>query len=147
MAKKDDVTVGKNELAEAIVTAIEVSRPQKKTPFNRKRNTPWTPKDGSPKLKMKRKFYHHGILIGDNVSNEEIALLNKLRPGSYMGGFVRVIRRKDKGLDIDYPVKTSSQRLKLLNEFGIYSFEVLLQRCIDEAARPKVDEFASEDDE
>lgn len=125
------------ELADAFVDAIERTKPPaKKTIFTRKKDTPWTPKDGSPKLKMRRKFYHHGIPIGENVSNEEIALLNQLKPGAYCDGYIRVTLRKDRGIDIDHPVRTASQRLKLVNTYGIRSFGELLQRIIDERNNP-----------
>lgn len=131
-------TEAQQALADAFVSAIERTRPpEKKTIANRKRQTPWTPKDGSPKLKMKRVFYHHGLPLGENVSNEEIALLNQIKPGHYCDGFVRVTLRKDRGIDIDHPVRTASQRLKLVNTYGIRSFSELLQRCIDEKANPK----------
>lgn len=138
-------------IAEALKTstveAIKATKPiEKKTAVTRVPRTPWTPKDGSPKLKLKRKMYQHGLLIDpDMETNETIDLLNKLRPGTFMDGWVKVVRRKDKGIDIDYAIKTASQRLKLVNQFGIRNFNELLQRCIDEAANPK--QFKTEDDE
>jgi hypothetical protein len=127
----------RNELAEAFVSAIERTKPmEKKTVFTRKVNTPWSPPEGTPRTKLKRKFFHHGIGITTKVTNEEIELLNKIRPGVYCDGFVRVTLRKDRGIDIDYPVKTASQRLKLVNQFGIRSFAELLQRLIAENADP-----------
>jgi hypothetical protein len=131
------ITEAQQALADAFVNAIERTKPvEKKTSANRKKRTPWTPKDGTPKLKMKRVFYHHGIPLGENVSNEEIALLNQLKPGHYCEGFVRVTLRKDRGIDVDHPVRTASQRLKLVNTYGIRSFGELLQRIIDERANP-----------
>ena len=143
--KKDDAqveapagaTVGINELAKALVQAIEITKPvAKKTTTTRKKGTPWTPKDGSPKLKLKRKSYHHGLLMENRLSNDEISLLNKIKPGTYCDGWVQVIKRKDKGINIDYPIKTSSQRLKLVNQFGIRNFKELLERIIDEQSNP-----------
>lgn len=137
VVEKKEVTVGKNELAEAMVAAIEAARPKKITAASRKPNTPWTPKDGSPKLKLKRKMYQHGIPISETRStNERIELLNKVRPGVYCDGFVRVDRRKDRGINITYPVKTASHRLKLINDFQITSLEALLRRLIEEAENP-----------
>lgn len=132
-------TVGLSELASALVQAIEATQPKrKKTPIDRKPGDPWQPKDGSPKLKLKRKHFQHGIPIDpDMLTNEQITLLNQLKPGSYMGGYVKVYRRRDKGIDIDYPIKTAAQRLRLVNQFGITSFDTLIQRCLDEAADPQ----------
>jgi hypothetical protein len=133
-----ETSVGMSELAQALVQAIETTKPpQKKTAITRKPNTPWTPKDGSPKLKLKRKMYQHGILIDEDlVSNEEVELLNKLKPGLFLNGHVKVYRRRDRGIDIDYPIKTAAQRLKLVNQFGIRNLAELLQRCISEAENP-----------
>lgn len=138
-APKDTVgiTAAQQALADAFVSAIERTRPpEKKTIANRKPVTPWTPKDGSPKLKMRRKFFQHGMPIGENVTNEEITLLNQLKPGRYCEGNVIVTLRKDRGIDVDYPVRTVQQRLKLVNQFHITSFVSLLKRLIDEKANP-----------
>lgn len=126
------------ELIEAFTGAIELTRPmQKKNILNRKKAGPWTPKDGSAKLKLRRTHYQHAIKMNeDQLFNEEIALLNKVRPGAYCDGNVKIILRKDRGIDIDYPVKTASQRLRLVNTYGITNLASLLQRCIDEAAKP-----------
>lgn len=131
------ITAAQQALADAFVSAIERTKaPEKKTPFTRKQQTPWSPPPGVPRVKMKRKMFHHGIPLGENVSNEEIELMNKVKPGVYCGGFVRVTLRKDRGIDIDYPVKTASQRLRLVNQFGVRSFAELLERIIDEKANP-----------
>lgn len=129
--------VSKNELADALVLAIQSASPQKKNAFNRKVGTPWTPRDGTPKLKLKRKMYQHGLPQDEDIlSNEEIRLFNELRPGIYLSNTVKVNRRKDRGLDISYPIKTASQRLKLINQFGIRNLTELLTLCIEESKRP-----------
>lgn len=125
------------QLADAFVQAIERTRPpEKKTIATRKPNTPWSPKNGEPRVKMKRKFYQHGLLIDEKATNETISLLNQIKPGSYCEGWVVVKLRKDRGIDVDYPVRTASQRLKLVNQFGIRNFDELLQRIIDERNYP-----------
>lgn len=131
-----------SELVKAFVETIELTRPmQKKSILNRKKGGPWAPKDGSPKLKLRRTHYQHAIRMSeDNLSNEEISLLNKIRPGSYCEGNLKVILRKDRGIDIDYPVKTASQRLRLVNQYGITNLKSLLERVLTEAAQPKKEE-------
>lgn len=126
------------ELVAALVAALQATKPvEKKNPFNRKAQTAWTPKDGSPKLKLKRKMYQHGLLIDpDMETNEVIELLNKLKAGRFLDGWVKVTKRRDAGIDITYPIKTASQRLKLVNGWGIRNFAELLARCIEEAANP-----------
>lgn len=132
--KSVQITESQQAMADAFVSAIERTRgPVKQTVATRKPNTPWAPA-GVPRTKLKRKMYHHGLLLDEKITNEDIELLNKIRPGHYCDGYVRVTLRKDRGLDIDYPVRTASQRLKLINQFGVRSFTELLQRIIDEKA-------------
>lgn len=147
-ASDPQINVGASELAQALVQAIELTKPAvKKTAVNRKPITPWTPKDGSPKLKLKRKFYQHSMLIDpDYLTNEEIASFNDLRTGTFLDGFVKVTRRRDKGIDITYPIKTAAQRLRLVNQFGIRNLKELLDRCIEEAKHPKQFATAEEDE-
>lgn len=135
------------QLIRALVEAINQTKPvEKKTAANRKPKNAWTPKDGSPKLKLKRKMYQHGIPIDpDMETNEVVDLLNRVKPGRYLDGWVKVFRRRDKGVDIDYPIKTSAQRLKLSSQFGITSFKGLLERCIEESNNPA--KYAVQDDE
>lgn len=130
--------VALNDIAQALITAIEATRPPaKKTPFNRKPGDPWRNKDGSPKTALKRPLFQHAIEVSpDQLFDEQIKLANQLKPGKYCDGWVVVRRRKDGGMDIDYPIKTAGQRLKLANTFGIRNFTDLLQRLIDEKADP-----------
>lgn len=146
MAKKaevnEEVASQASELASALRDAIEAAKPPtKKTVADRKVNSPWTPK-GTPKIKLKRKIFQHGMPISEQfLKNEQIELCNKLRPGLYCDGYIKVVRRRDKGLDIDYPVKSNTQRMKLATEYGVRSFTELLQTCIKEAENPRKSEF------
>jgi hypothetical protein len=144
--QKAEPSVGLSELAQALVAAIEATKgPQKKSVFTRKKGTPWTPPPGVARLKPKRKMFHHGMLIADpsdpltytRLSNDEIELLNQIKLGSYCSGWVKVYRRKDRGVDIEYPIRTAAQRLKLVNEFGIRNFRELLENIIREGNAPK----------
>lgn len=142
-AKIQEPQTQASELAQALREVVEAVKPaEKKNIFTRKANTPWTPKDGAPKLKLKRKIYQHGIpLNAKRLTNEQIALCNKLRPGEYFDGWVKVNRRRDKGIDIDYPVRTRQQSLKLVSTYGVRSFTELLQKLVEEGAKPRKSEF------
>lgn len=133
-----ETSVGTSELAAALVQAINATKPvEKKTFATRKAKTPWTPKDGTPKVKLKRAAFQHGMEVDpDKLSNEEIALYNQLRPGRFLDGVVTVTRRRDRGIDVSYPVKTAAQRLKLVNLFGIRNLGELLSMCVNEAVNP-----------
>lgn len=144
-----EAQVGVSELAQALITAIEATRPpSKKTPFTRKAGDPWQNKDGSPKPKLKRTIYQHAIEISpEQLKSEQIELCNKLKPGRYCDGHIRVIKRKDGALDIDYPIKTAAQRLKLVNTFGLRDFTELLQRLVDEKTNPAKYRHPEDDDD
>lgn len=134
-------------LANALITAIEATRPAaKKTVFNRKKGDPWQPKDGSAKLKLRRIMYQHGLQLDEKqLSNAEIDLLNQVKPGLFCDGNVRVIKRRDKSIDIEYAIKTASQRLKLVNNYGVTNLSSLLRRLIDESKNPK--QYVDPDDD
>jgi hypothetical protein len=137
-----------NELASALTQAIETARPTKLNIFTRKGKTPWDNKDGSPKPKLKRVFHQHGLIVDPAfLDSEEINLINKLKPGSFCGGLVKVTRRRDKGIDIDWPVKEVSQRLKLISVWGLRNLKEIAAHCIDEAAKPRFSENLDELDD
>ena len=131
------------DLAAALTQAINATKPiQKKTVADRKKRAPWTPPEGVARVKAKRAFFQHGIPIcvpgnDPRLFNEEIELLNQIKPGYYCEGVVKVTLRRDRGIDIDYPIKTASQRLRLVNSFGVTNLASLLRRIIDEKKNPK----------
>jgi hypothetical protein len=145
----DPKAVGHQELANALITAIESTKaPAKKTSFNRTKKGPWEAKEGKVKPKLRRGMYQHGIeLTEGNLHPQEIELLNQVKAGTFCQGFVKVIKRKDRSLDIDYPVKTASQRLRLVNTFGVRNFSELLQRLVDEANDPRKFKGPDDDDD
>lgn len=146
-----DASAGYALLADAIAAAttraIQATKPiVKKTILDYKGDTPWRSRDVT-QLKLKRRMFQHGQLIDpEMVSNEEITLMNKLRPGTYFDGFVRVERRRDKGLNFTWPLKTADQKIHLAMKYGCITVPQILQHCIDEAAAPKKDFVADEDD-
>ena len=136
--QQQNVQISADILAAALAKAIETARPAKITVANRKKQTPWTPKDGSPKRTLKRKLFQHGIPVQeDHMTNEWIDLANKLRPGKFCNGLIDVIRRRDKGINITYPMKTQAQRMRLVTEFGLRDFGEIMARCIQEAELPR----------
>jgi len=76
-------SVAINDLAQALVTAIEATRPPtKKNIFTRKKGNPWMNKDGSPKPKLKRVWFQHGMEINQNqLYSDEIE--KPVRYGKY----------------------------------------------------------------
>ena len=134
-----DITDQLSLLTTALTKAFESAKPKVvQTAHGRIAKTPWTPPEGTPRSQFKRKSYHHGrAILESRVSNEEIDLMNKLKPGRYLSNLVTVTRRKDKGIDIDYRIRTNSDRLKLVNAHGIISFTDLLSKVIAEQSIPR----------
>lgn len=145
-APTEAATPGLDVLAEAIARAttqaIQAAKPvEKKTILTYKGRNPWDPPEGTPKLKLKRKMFVHSLAVDpDMVSNDEIAMLNKVRPGRYCDGFITVERRRDKGINISWPIKTASQRMRLSAQYGIRSLVDLLQCCVSEDRTPIPDD-------
>ena len=139
-----------NALVSALIQAIQMTKPvEKKNAGTFKSRNAFQPKEG-PRAKLKRKSYQHGILLNrDNgrelLSNEEIELFNKIRPGSYCDGDIKVTRRRDKGIDVDYKIRTASQRLNLINKHGLRSFKEILARIVEEGENPSQYKKADED--
>lgn len=127
------------QLAAVLTQVLQQNKPvEKKTTANRIPRTPWSPKNGEPKLKLKRKFYQHNYpLDAKRMTNERIALANQLKPGRFCDGFVTVTRRRDKGINITWPLKTPDQKLFLVQNFGLRNLDEIMQYCIDEAKNPK----------
>ena len=134
--------LGIEELAKALALAIESTRPpQKKTPFNRVK--PWEEK----KAPFKRTWYQHGMEITPRqVSAAAIDLMNKVKPGNYVNGLIRVIKNKDRSYNITWPVATAAQRMRVIQDAGP-TIEAILQRCIDEKNDPRQFKGPEDDDD
>ena len=136
-------------IAEATTAAIKAAKPiEKKNILTYEGKTPWSPPDGEARVKLKRTMYIHSLMVDpDRVSNPETRLLNKVRPGRYCDGFISIERRRDKGINITWPIKTVDQRMRLSGHFGIRNLEELLQRCVDEDRAPKPERPPEWDDD
>lgn len=153
MAKKDlaveqaEQSVGVSDLANALVQAINLTKPKaKKQPgVDYDPKNPWSPKPGEPRSKLKRKAFFHGMAQGDQWANSTIDLFNQLRPGTYINGIVKITRRRDKGINIDWAFKSPEQRMRVLMAGGFTHIDQILQACITEAkvkaATPETDDF------
>ncbi len=132
---------------EAIAAAIAVAKPDRITVANRKSKTPWDPPAGKVKPALKRKFHQHGMIISaERLTAEQIELINKLRPGNYLDNNVQVIRRRDKGIDLTYKVKSATDKQFLASRYGITSLTQLLSRCVEEGQSPKKPDLMSNDE-
>lgn len=144
-----DQSVNVKDLVNALVTAITLTKPiEKKTTINRVRHNPYYPPAGTPRLKLKKLWYQNGNEIDvEQLYNEDIDELNKMKAGRYMAGHLRIVKRKDGGMGIEYPIRTAAQRLKLQNQFHISNFTDLVKRINAERADPTKYRPADEDDD
>lgn len=140
-------SVAINDLAQALVLAINQTKPKDKIkPYQRKKICKRCGKDHRENTPLKRSWFQHGGIELNplNYCEETIALLNQVKPGSYVGGLIQVRKRRDRAYDIAWPVRTNAQRLRVINEAGA-TFEAILKRCIEEANDPR--RFRGPDDD
>jgi len=135
--------VTNNQLAEAIMQlaksqqAMVDSQPVKRVPWSKfKTRSPFNP-TGNRKRKLSRRCYQNGYPMDvRKLFDEEIALLNQLRPGKYFSGLVTVYEVTTGGnvdLHIHYLNKSFDQRLALKSEFK--NLREMLRGCVEEASK------------
>ena len=137
-AAGEPAAVTTNDMA-LLIEAIRAGQPKPKVhAYQRKKVCRGCKHEHKHNTPLKRVWYQHGAfeLTKEAFCNDTIELLNKVRPGHYCNGLVRVNKRKDRAYDITWPAATVAQRMRVINEAGA-TFNAILQRCIDEAADPK----------
>ena len=123
----------------ALITAIQAGQPKQKIhAYQRKKICSACRKEHKHNTPLKRVWFQHGAfeLTKESFCNDTIELMNKVRPGVYCNGLVRVNKRRDRAYDITWPVATVAQRMRVINEAGT-TFENILLRCIAEHEDPK----------
>lgn len=130
------------ELAQAIKMVVEETAPVKQVHISQYRpKSPWNPagKRQHERPHLRGEFLQNGQrMIEDRLSEKEIELLNKIRPGRYINRKVEVIERQSNGevtVEIRYNNQTADQRSELKNEAR--NLTEMLQRIVDEAKPEK----------
>lgn len=126
-----------NDMA-ALIEVIRAGQPKAKVhAYQRKKVCQKCHREHKNNTPLKRVWFQHGAfeMTKEQFCNDTIELLNRVKPGHYCKGLVRVMKRKDRAYDLTWPVATVAQRLKVTNEAGD-TLEKILQRCIDEAVNP-----------
>lgn len=82
--------------------------------------TPWNPTGERRTLKMKpAAFFQNGARVNvAMLSDEEITLINQLKPGLYNKKKWQVVRKRDKSLHLHYPNATLEHRFDLNIQAG-----------------------------
>lgn len=111
-----------SELAQAIKSAVEETAPVKQVHISRYvATTPFNPTGDKRRVKLTREVFQNGIRVQPEfLHTEEIELLNKVKPGRYIGRRVEVIERgegEEKNLEFRYRNQSIEQRLELKNHF------------------------------
>lgn len=130
----DNDTPTQGQLAKAIQGLID-SAPVKRVPFAKfKTHSPFNP-TGNKKRKLSRRCYQNGFPMDiRKLHDEEISLLNQLRPGRFIKGLVTVREILNGGntdLHIYYANQTIDQRMANKQEWR--NLGELLKRCLDES--------------
>jgi hypothetical protein len=106
-------------LVDSIREIAESTQRGRQVPAHQARQrTPWNP-TGEPlkvRLKAPAVFMNGARLHPKMLSEEEITLLNALKPGLYNKKKWTVTLRRDKSIDIGYSNKTVKHRLELARE-------------------------------
>lgn len=131
------VAISTKDLAEAIVSATEQSSGvRRRIPFGQQKiRSPFNP-TGNRNRKLKKVFYQAGFRLGvKTLTDAEIDLLHKLKPGLYIDNLVRVIERQGAGGEmevfINYSNSTADQRMALGSRIGGNPKKTGLQRMLE----------------
>ena len=122
-----------NKLLEGVREIAAEGKQGKQVPFHEaKFVTPWNPSGEPRTVVLKFPFFYQngGRVNPDLMTDDEISLVNQLKPGRYFGGKWEVRKRRDKSLDLIYPNGTIAARMDLAREAG--SITGMLQRILTE---------------
>jgi hypothetical protein len=156
MAREDEKTSGSPSLdlqlkalgetiAKGIVDAGNATGPIKQIPITKYKNRTIYNPQGLPPHKrpqFTREYYQNSKIINDigGLYDEDIRLLNKLKPGRYIERNVEVIERlSDNGqqnqVEIRYPSATIDDRFRMKNYWRTFS-EMLRLIVAEQEAEP-----------
>ena len=96
--------------------------------------------DYQVKLRAETKVFPRPVFQGgreanaSGLSDETLAKIADLKPGTYLGGFVRIIGVQQDGIDFYYKNATPDQRMAQMARFS--SFTDLVDKCWAELPSP-----------
>jgi hypothetical protein len=143
---------GMQVFADALAKAVAELAPRKFVQFGRHdARTVFNP-TGKRNRQLTRPTFQNGYRVQvDTCSDEEIALFDQLKPGSYLNKLIRVILIDDQDggqLHINYPNKTADQRMQVAAQVTGYpgaktGFESMLRKIVAEQEQNKIDAKAA----
>lgn len=151
-----DDSVSNAQVVRSLAKTVQVladSQPRRVLLANHKPTSSFNPL-GKRKRVLKRKMYQNGFPLNVNIlTDEEISLLNQIKPGRYIKGLVSVFQTykgSDTLVNIVYVNKTVDQRFALKDEFR--NLGEMLKLIVEEHKNPPKrrgddDEDEDEDDE
>lgn len=130
-----EAIVDVKELAQAIKAAVEETAPIKQVHISRySAVTPFNPTGKKVRTKLNCNFTQNGARVNiARLTDEELELINKLKPGRFFERRVEVVERIENGerdIDIRYNNATNEQRMENKNLFR--NLRELLQGCVDQ---------------
>jgi len=95
-------------------------------------------------VKLKQPFYQNGVMVRvDQLTDEQVELVNQLKPGRFNNRKWEIVRRRDRSIDFRYPNKTIEQRMQ--NASQAKDLTGMLQMILTEAETQKARRKAGED--
>jgi hypothetical protein len=96
------------------------------------------------KVKLKQPFHQNGVLIRiDQLTDEQVELVNQLKPGRYNSRKWEIVKRRDRSIDFRYPNKTIEHRMQTASQAG--DLTGMLKMILTEAETIKARRKAGED--
>lgn len=127
-------------LTAAFTAAVAANAPEKRIRFGKHDVSSHLNPTGKRSRTLSRVMYQNGRPLNTRVLHDkEIALLEKLTPGRYIGNRVTILEHDeglDKALHIVYQNKTVDQRQDLQSE--VPNFFAMLSAIVNEAEERKV---------
>jgi len=106
---------GMQATQQALLQFLQKQNETEIVPFHKiKHDTPWNPTGKRERVKLRRPTFISGYPVNPMMhTEEEITLLNEVKPGRYNNRRWEVTRFDDGSIDIRYPNRTFEQRMEM----------------------------------
>lgn len=111
------------DMATSMKAMVQENQANKQIPLKDiKPVTPWNPEGKRSRLKPRGEIYQNGYLVNPLMMTEEdIELCNKLKPGRYLDRTVTVARQRDGSLYIEYASARTDQRMDFYAKYPTFT--------------------------
>lgn len=124
----------------SVVGRLEAQQPHKVPQHMALIKTPWNPSGNKDRVRLRRNTFQNGAqVVSERVSDEEITLFNKLKPGRFGTArrYVVIMKPSDRSINFVYPHATPEDRFQTTLDQKSRGLVGLLEICVNEAADRK----------